>query len=126
VDLFDKTGTLKSIWSRLVMGYAMDAAARAKAEGEKDKICTAKGAGALMEHVGEIDCRPCPSVGVGEDWRFEAADILGQALVVDGTCVHLSVFPNDFPGEDEASGPGILPPSRRRMNRGGRPGGEIK
>jgi hypothetical protein len=125
VDLFDKPATLKSIWSRLVTGYAVDAAARAKKEGEKDKPFTAKGASTLMEHIGEIVCQPCPSVGIGEDWRFEAPDILGQALVVQEQCVHLSVFPNEFPGEDEGRGPGILPPSRRRANCGGRPGGEI-
>ena len=42
VDLFDKPNTLKKIWSRLVTGYAVDAAAQAKKEGEEDKPFTAK------------------------------------------------------------------------------------
>lgn len=50
---------------------------------------------------------------------------LGQSLVAQDQCIHLSVFPNEFPGEDQGHGPGILPPSRRRANRGGRPSGEI-
>jgi hypothetical protein len=32
---------------------------------------------------------------VGEDWRFEAEDLVGQALVAEGVCVHLSAFPNE-------------------------------
>ena len=110
-DIFDRPDTLGRIWPRLVTGYAMDAIGR-----DKDKPATfsAKGAGMLLEHVGEIECIPCPSVGVGKDWRFEAEDVIGQALVVDDVCVHLSVFPNDGAGRRDSTGPRILPPSRRR------------
>ena len=72
----------------------MDAIVRGQ-EAAKTKKFTAKGAAALLEHLGEIECRAFPSVGVGADWRFEAEDVLGQALVADGECVHLCAFPND-------------------------------
>lgn len=88
---------------------------------EKAKPFTAKGASALLEHVGQVTCRPCPTVGVGEDWRFEADKILGQALVAHGQCLHLCVFPNDQ-RSDRPGEPSILPPSHRRRRRGG---GEI-
>jgi hypothetical protein len=57
---------------------------------EAHKPFTARGAAALFQHIGEVECRPCPTVGVGEDWRLEAEDIVGQALVADDVCVHLS------------------------------------
>ena len=116
-DIFDRPDTLSRIWPRLVTGYAMDAIGR-----DKDKPATfsAKGASMLLEHVGEIECTPCPSVGVGKDWRFEAEDVVGQALVVDDVCVHLSVFPNDKRRDQNAPrGPRIVPPSQRRQRRSG-------
>jgi hypothetical protein len=140
IDLFDKPQTMGQVWPRLVMGYAMDAISR-RAVGKpagKSKPFTAKGAGALLEHLGQVPCVACPSVGMGEDWRFEAPDILGQALIVSAegesqpgeptpqVCVHLSAFPNDSRDRDTAPGPSILPPSRRRPHRGGNPpDGEI-
>jgi hypothetical protein len=116
LDLFDKPATLERIWARLITGYAMDAIARDQ-EADKSKRFTAKGAAALLEHVGEIECRAFPSVGLGEDWRFEAADVLGQTLVVEGECVHLCVFPNERPGQDRNEDVGLLPPSARRRLR---------
>ena len=115
-DIFDRPGTLERIWPRLVTGYAMDAIGHGK---DKPSTFSAKAADVLLEHVGEIECTPCPSVGAGKDWRFEAADIVGQALMANRTCVHLCAFPNDEPGGREATGLRILPPSRRRVRRGG-------
>ncbi len=135
-DLFDKAQTMEQVWPRLVTGYAMDAIYRRRADGKiamKSKTFTAKGAGALLEHLGQVPCMPCPSVGLGDDWRFEAPDILGQALIVsaDGenspgeqaprVCVHLSAFPNDLGTSDPGHGHAILPPSRRRPRRGENP-----
>jgi len=117
-DIFDQPDTLERIWPRLVTGYAMDAFARPE---QPARGFSAKAASMLLGHIGEIDCTPCPSVGLGKDWRFEAEDVVGQALVVEDACVHLCAFPND---DDEnqrnAHGPRILPPSRRRR---GRPSG---
>jgi len=118
LDLFDKPATLERIWTRLITGYAMDAIVRNQ-DADKSKQFTAKGAAALLEHVGEVECRAFPSVGLGEDWRFEAADILGQALVAEGECVHLSVFPNDLAGRQQGTDTSILPPSSRRRLRQG-------
>ena len=93
LDLFDKPATLEGMWPRLVTGYAIDALIGPAME-EKAKGLTPQGAAVLLEHVGQIECRSLPSPGVGEDWRFEAPDVLGHALVADGACVHLSAFPN--------------------------------
>lgn len=68
---------------------------------------------ALLVRLGEIPCRPCPSVGLGMDWRLEGAELVGQTLVVEQACVHASAFPA-VAQADPLADPRILPPSRRR------------
>ena len=117
VDLFDRPDTLCRVWPRLVMGYALDALARLDRE---EKPFSPKGPQVILERAGQIPCEPCPSVGVGQDMRFEAEDLVGQALVAEGVCVHLSIFPNDDENRRyrrRVNGPRIQPPSDRRENR---------
>ncbi len=115
MDVFDKPETLEQLWLRLLTGYALDAVSR---HAQQDKKFTAKGARELVEHLGELECQPCPSVGAGDDWRFESGGVVGQALVLDDACVHLSVFPNEHDGPGRIySAPRIARPSRRRRNR---------
>jgi len=116
LDLFDSADTLGRVWIRLVEGYAMDAVAGAA---EKTKPFTAKGVRALLDRLCEIQCQPCPSAGMGEDWRFEGDDVVGHALVVNGDCVQMSAFPNDANAADPSNRrTRILPPSRRRRDPG--------
>jgi len=115
LDAFSRATTLERIWGRLVTGYAMDALGRE--EGRK-KTFTAKGATAVFDHLAGIPCQPCPSVGIGEDWRFESDALVGQALVAEGECVHLCAFPAVSPGVAGERGLFIQPPSRRRSHRG--------
>jgi hypothetical protein len=91
VDLYDKPGTLELVWPRLVRSYAMDALIR---QGAKTELLTTPGAADVLDKLGKIPCVPCPSVGVGEDWRLESPALVGQALVASGACVHLSAFPS--------------------------------
>jgi hypothetical protein len=117
-DVFDSPETLERIWSRLITGYAMDAVALKSTEKPKTaRSLTAHGARMLLEHVGEIGCDVCPSVGLGKDWRFEAKDVVGQGLVARKACVHLSIFPNDDSNQDDRRPSRIVPPSRRRRGR---------
>jgi len=111
VDLFDKPETLERIWPRLITGYALDAVAERPSG--KRRYTTEQAIG-VLERVGQVGCEPCPSVGVGDDWRFETDALVGQALVAEGACVHLSVFPNGEADRDEAHRPPIRPPSSRR------------
>ena len=123
-DVFDKPETLHCIWPRLITGYAMDAinqpTSGKRSRGKGGKTFSIKAADVLLEHIGQIECTPCPSVGMGKDWRFEAADIVGQALLVNRVCVHLCVFPNDDHHDrelDELHDSRISPPSHRRRGR---------
>ncbi len=121
LDLFDNLETLESIWPRLITGYAMDAlAARRGKPAARQKAFSANGATALLDRLGQIPCDLCPTVGLGKDWRLEAPDLVGQALVAKATCIHLSAFPSEDQGRQQQAGPGprILPPSQRRCGRG--------
>ena len=116
LDLFDKPETLERVWPRLLTGYALDALAIL---GRKDVPIERRGAAPILAGLGTLACQPCPTVGVGEDWRFESAEFVGQALVAQGVCVHLSAFPNDNyrgSGETRPEQP-IQPPSSRRRGR---------
>ncbi|MEI7837441.1 MAG: DUF6569 family protein [Planctomycetota bacterium] len=113
-DIFDNPRTLEAVWPRLITGYALDALSQEK---ETPKLFTAKAAEILLEHFGQIACETRPTVGVGEDWRVEADDVVGQALIADGVCVHMSAFPNDRSDGRDAREAGIAPPSRRRRIR---------
>lgn len=116
LDLFDRPETLERVWPRLLMGYAIDALACCNSGA---KPLMVRGPKVILQRLGQITCEPQPSVGLGEDWRFEAEDLVGQALVVKGVCVHLSVFPNeDRDGRNTGHAEQqIVPPSRRRRNR---------
>ncbi len=115
-DVFDKPETLEAVWPRLVTGYAVDALSRPR---KAPPAFSPAAAEVLLEHVGEVECVMFPGIGLGEDWRFEAEDIVGQALLVGGECVHLSVFPSSEASSPVGRGGRIAPPSRRRRRRTG-------
>ena len=109
LDLFEKPEALQRVWERLVTGYALDAIRTAEAE---PKTYEPEEVGKIMQQVAEVACEPCPSVGIGEDWRFESEAVVGQALLAEGTCVHLSAFPN-LGADRGRRQPRIDSPSRR-------------
>ena len=112
MDAFDSPSTLEAIWGRLVASYVMDAETTPD---KTQKHFTAKSAGVLVAHVSEQSCQAFSAVGLGDDLRFEAADVLGQALRADRHLLHLSVFPPSS-NQPDIQNPGlsISPPSRRR------------
>ncbi len=111
-DAFDSPSTLEAVWARLVASYAVDAEA---AKDKANKTFTAKAASVLLEHVAEQQCQAFNAVGLGDDLRFDAEDVLGQILQVEDHLLHLSVFPPTSDGLHGAHiGPRIRPPSQRR------------
>ena len=110
-DAFDSPSTLEAIWGRLVASYAMDAEA---AKEKRGKPSTAKAAEVLLEHVADQQCQAFNAVGLGQDLRFEADDVLGQALHNEDRMLHLSVFPPPTDRSNSVNpGPRIIPPSQR-------------
>jgi ribA/ribD-fused uncharacterized protein len=95
LDLFDRPETLERMWERLVMASAVDAVLglSARARENAQELLTDESVSTLLERLGKIPCEKYPGVGVGMDWRFEAENLTGLALVAAPACVHLSAFP---------------------------------
>jgi len=112
MDAFDSPSTLEAMWPRLVASYAMDAE---NAKNKAGRTFSAKAAEVLLEHVAEQQCQSFETVGMGRDVRFEAEDVLGQALRVEKRLLHVSVFPRTKGRPCGARlGPCIRPPSQRQ------------
>ena len=93
-DLFDKPGTLKKLWSKLVRSYAADALEEPKEkspEVENDRVTEwLKSASSAKQHWFD-------SPGVGKDVRIEGEKLVGATLVVDEHPVHLELFREEEP-----------------------------
>jgi len=121
MDLFDKPATLQRLWHRLLTGYALDAIDRpgAAPDAEVKPFVSegSNGAQEVLDHIAGLTCDAFPSVGLGEDWRFESDEAVGQALVVEKTAVHLSAFPNSRDGDRGGRSYIARPSQRRRRHR---------
>ncbi len=87
LELLAGPNLFKKAWTRLLPGYAIDAlcaAAPPRRRESPEKRLTAV-LGAPLEAF--------PAVGVGEDYRFQAGDFLGAALVAESRLAHLMAFP---------------------------------
>jgi len=110
-DAFDSPSTLEAVWGRLVASYAVDAEA---AKDKGGKPFTAKAAEVLLERVADQQCQAFNAVGLGRELRFEAENVLGQALHMEDHMLHLSVFPPTNERLQQAhTRPRVSPPSRR-------------
>lgn len=109
------SSTLEVVCPRLVASYAMNAEA---GKDQAPKTFTAKATRLLLEQVANQSSQAFRAVGLGDDLRFEAVDVLGQGLCVEDRLLHLSVFPpvSDRPRAGQQA-PAIDPPSRRKTRR---------
>lgn len=114
LDLFDKPATLQSVWPRLLSGYALDALC---GEAQRPRPLAVRRLRAALQYIAGVQCQPCPTAGIGEDWRFESEALVGQALVAEGTCIHLCAFPKGDARIPEPPRPASDPPSRRARQR---------
>ena len=117
LDLFDSPSTVQQFWPRLVTGYAVDATMRV--DQQPTSTPPTADAADILRRLGRVDCTVCDGVDLGEDWRFESADLVGSALVIKNSPVHLSAFPNDTGYERAMNHQGrIAPPSQRHHGHG--------
>jgi len=87
LELLPGPTLFKKAWARLLPGYAIEALLSSP-EGSPEKS-PAKRLKALLR--APLEC--FPAVGVGEDYRFQAGDFLGAALVAEDRLAHLMAFP---------------------------------
>ena len=93
-DLFDKPGTLRKLWSKLVRGYAADALEVAT---EKPPTVEAREVSEWLRSASGAKQHWFDSPGVGKDVRIEGESLVGASLVVDKHPVHLELFREEQP-----------------------------
>jgi hypothetical protein len=94
-DLFDKPGTLKKLWSKLVRSYAADALEDPK---EKSPEVASERVTEWLRAASSAKQHWFDSPGVGKDVRLEGEMLVGATLVVDEHPVHLELFREDEVG----------------------------
>jgi len=87
-DLFDQPATLAKLWPKLVRAYALDAlepredAQPVTRNAVREWLC-----GATQGKMERFK-----SVGLGDDVRIQARELVGAGLVVDDQLVHVEIF----------------------------------
>jgi hypothetical protein len=107
LELFDASETFGSTLGRLVESYALDAIERPR---KASPVPDGASAEAFLARAAAARAEVAKAVGEGEDVRLEAPGLVGEALVVDGRVVHLSVL-------EMASEGGRAEPASQRARR---------
>lgn len=94
-DIFDKSNTMEKIWKKLINSYALDAIEDIK----KDGKVSLKQAKSFLDEVKKGEFKGYKSVGLGEDVRISAKNIIGSALVAEDKVVHIGLFRTDEPNK---------------------------
>lgn len=106
LDFLSQRSVYQTIHPQLLQSYAMEALASerraireaAQTPQQRDpKTCSIEEATDLISQCAKIEGKAFPSVGLGEDWRFQKESIIGSGLQVDKTWVHMAYFWEDEP-----------------------------
>jgi hypothetical protein len=88
-DVFDKPATLAKLWPKLIRGYALDSLE--PFEGERIPV-TRDAVREWLLRATRGRMERFKSVGLGDDVRVEAQELVGAGLVVDDQPVHVEIF----------------------------------
>ncbi len=89
LELFDERDICHKLMPKLIQSYALDAIDMAK------KTTTSISNDAIANFLHEthnIECELFPAIGLGEDVRFDSAQLCGGALTHNEKLVHLCLF----------------------------------
>jgi hypothetical protein len=111
LDLFDRRTTLAATLPKLVRSYAIDAM---EAEREDNLRAQKKDAKAFLGKLAMAEIRSYEAVGLGTDLRLLTPGVIGGALAVDGSLLHLAAFAADTDAGIRESDPGSMARLRSR------------
>lgn len=94
-DIFDKSNTMEKLWKKLINSYALDAIEDIK----EDRKVSIENAKSFLNEVKKGEFKAYNSVGLGEDVRITAKNIIGSALFAEDKVVHIGLFRTDEPNE---------------------------
>ena len=89
LDLFDAPTTLGAVFPKLLNSWALDAL---EPRPEASDAPTQSRAEDFLAAVALATQRDYPAVGLGQELRLEGEDVVGAALMHDGSVVHLAAF----------------------------------
>ncbi|HWO56856.1 MAG TPA: DUF6569 family protein [bacterium] len=114
-DALSRPEAFATLAPKLLRSAAMEALAVGKDDGPAVNVAAAE---AFLRRAAALTPTPHPSIGLGEDWRFEGDDLVGSALVVEGVVIHTAFFRALRAAEGEDHFPSL---GRRRGFRSDRP-----
>ena len=85
IELFGAPGILTAHWSALIRSYMVEQA-RAKGRPSASEVLS------MIRRFGWTESQTTPGVGLGSERRVKDGTIVGQALVLDDSVVHASIF----------------------------------
>jgi len=88
IDVFDSDVTFKKLAPKLLASYALDAMELEHPVASPDPSSV----NAFIQSMRAAARQPSTTVGMAENIRLSATDLVGAALQVDGCCVHLAGF----------------------------------
>jgi len=90
IELFGKSETLKKVFEKLMKSYAFSAMDASK---PSQKYTFAKETAIeFIKAINSSEMETRPSIGLGEDIRFEEKDLIGAALVFEENPLHICAF----------------------------------
>jgi hypothetical protein len=102
LDTFGKRRIWSAVFPKLIRSYAMDAIVRSAVEppsGEAAKMSP----DAFLKEIDGAPRESFDSIGEGQDFRMETDSVIGAALVLDESLLHLTAFPKSSPVPEGSS-----------------------
>ena len=104
MESFGHWQTFSKFFKKLIQSYALDALDWLE-DGKEEKEVPAADIRRFMEGVQSAPQKTYPSLGLGENIRFQGPFVSGAALIYNGTVFHLSAFGHDDKGTAEVKVP---------------------
>jgi hypothetical protein len=114
LEAFGFQKTFGEFFQKLVQSYALDALEMLPEE--QASSITPDRARRFLESIEKMDGKAYPSLGLGENWRFESRSVSGAALIEGSRMLHVSAFRLD----EKGNGKKVVPLQRfsgRRQRR---------
>lgn len=116
LDALSRPEVYRDVHDKLLRSYLLDAISAKPSDGPEEADPAA-----FLDALAALPETAYPSIGMGDDLRYDGEALCGSALAVDGACVHCAFFANeDRPASDTPRDPGLgrmTNPSVRRSRR---------
>jgi hypothetical protein len=99
LDVISRDRAYQALHPKLIKSYAIDALLQSQDGFDAPSLAKAR---AFLQEAQGCEGSRFTSVGLGYDYRFDGARVVGSALVVEGHIIHLALFRFDKRGRGDA------------------------